>query len=225
MFVHAIWAVCTIWTTVILYTSILSPALDIIHSLFLSPKCALKCLTNSTPSTCFFQNFTWPSWLPVTIKSVLVCVFVNIVYVCLCSRGSQYQPNTVSHTTTFMCACCFITDLCPTFPAVKWEGLVDFITWVMSERERSVTKRTNCALLFVLSNEWYVFCFTNVLDSSTWIALQALKISSSFGPRLLTLGSHWCYSLDKIFQALPHSTVLQAMEQGSVHVMSCYGIC
>lgn len=36
-----------------------------------SRRCALKCLTNSTPSSCFFQNLTWPSWLAVTKKSVL----------------------------------------------------------------------------------------------------------------------------------------------------------
>ena len=35
------------------------------------PKCALKCLTNSIPFSCFFQNLTCPSWLAVTRKSVL----------------------------------------------------------------------------------------------------------------------------------------------------------
>ena len=37
------------------------------------PKCALKCLTNSIPLSCFFQNLTCPSWLAVTRKSVLQC--------------------------------------------------------------------------------------------------------------------------------------------------------
>lgn len=36
------------------------------------PKWALKCFTNSIPSSSFFfQNFTWPSALAVTRKSVL----------------------------------------------------------------------------------------------------------------------------------------------------------
>ena len=36
-----------------------------------SDKWVRKCFTNSIPSSCFFQNLTWPSVLPVIIKSVL----------------------------------------------------------------------------------------------------------------------------------------------------------
>lgn len=35
------------------------------------PRWQRKCFTNSIPSSCFFQNLTWPSTLPVTTKSVL----------------------------------------------------------------------------------------------------------------------------------------------------------
>mmetsp|Transcript_100143 Transcript_100143/g.266194 ORF Transcript_100143/g.266194 Transcript_100143/m.266194 type:complete len:281 (-) Transcript_100143:372-1214(-) len=34
------------------------------------PMCDRKCLTNSMPSYCFFQNLMWPSTLPVTRKPV-----------------------------------------------------------------------------------------------------------------------------------------------------------
>lgn len=37
----------------------------------ISPICALKCLTNSTPSSCLFQNLMWPSQLAVIRNSVL----------------------------------------------------------------------------------------------------------------------------------------------------------
>lgn len=35
------------------------------------PKWLRKCLTNSIPSSTFFQNLTCPSWLAVITKSVL----------------------------------------------------------------------------------------------------------------------------------------------------------
>lgn len=39
------------------------------------PKWVRKCLTNSMPSSPFFQNFTWPSALAVMTKSVLFWFF------------------------------------------------------------------------------------------------------------------------------------------------------
>ena len=98
MLLHASWDVCTIRDySDLVYTSLLSPALAFYLSLypFLSPKCALKCLTNSTPSTCFFQNFTWPSWLPVTTKSVLVCV--HIVCTCACVEEIKVSQIPLYH--------------------------------------------------------------------------------------------------------------------------------
>ena len=75
---------------------------------------------------------------------------------------------------------------------------------------------------FVSNQEWYVFHFTNVLNSSTWgrnykIRPQARSYNEGPLPSSVYLGRHWHHSCDKTYQAFPFRfCILQAIENWMV---------